>query len=83
MQNAANSAVRAESASRSQPVALSDRMMGVALMSLLPALFWTLLAAGVAPMLSIEIADGTLLRMGAGVAVFLAIITAAVTQRAN
>lgn len=57
--------------------------MGVALMSLLPALFWTLLAAGVAPMLSIEIADGTLLRMGAGVAVFLAIITAAVTQRAN
>ncbi len=82
MQNAADTAMRTETDAGTH-VARSDRMLGVALMSVVPALFWTLAAALLAPLLSIEIANGTLLQMGAAVALFLAIITAAVTQRAN
>lgn len=82
MQNAANTAMRAE-ADAGTRMARSDRMLGVALMSVLPAVFWTVAVALLAPLLSIEIANGTLMQMAAGVALFLAIMTAAVTQRAN
>lgn len=82
MHNAADTAIRAETVHR--PAAcVSARLLGIALMSLLPAIFWTAVVAIAAPVFSFEISAGSLLRMAAGIALFLAVVTAAVTQRST
>lgn len=62
---------------------VSDRVLGVALMAVIPALFWSLLAIAVAPLLGIDLAAGTVMQIAAGVAVFLGIVATAVTSRAS
>lgn len=82
MPRAANPADRSVDGSRSLPL-VSDRVLGVALMAVVPALFWSLLAIMVAPLLGIDIAAATVAQIAAGVAVFLGIVATAVTSRAN
>lgn len=82
MPRIASPAERSVDGSRNLPI-VSDRMLGVALMAVVPALFWSLLAIAVAPLFGIDLAAGTVFQIAAGVAVFLGIVATAVTARAS
>lgn len=55
-------------------VAVSDRMMGLALVSLLPAAFWTATLAMVGPIFGASPSAVTLLLTGGAIAAFLAVV---------
>lgn len=58
-----------------------DRAVGVLLMSVVPAAFWTGMGAVMTPLLGFELEAATLLQTGAGIALFLAVVAGAVTSR--
>lgn len=60
---------------------VSDRVLGIALISLVPSLFWTAVAAFVLPYTGIAIAASDLALIGVGIALFLAVIATALTER--
>lgn len=60
---------------------VSDRILGIALISLVPSLFWTVVAAFVLPYAGFSIAAGNLALIGIGIALFLAVIATALTER--
>ena len=61
----------------------SDRVMGLVVMALLPALFWTALVAMLAPLAGYAPSPATLVMIAGGIATFLASICCAVTSRSN
>ncbi|MBL8564147.1 MAG: hypothetical protein JNM89_00350 [Hyphomicrobiaceae bacterium] len=83
MQSAANptASTSVPAVARRQPSHTADRALGIVLMSVVPAIFWTTLAAGVSPLFGYEIESTTLLQIGAGIALFLAVVAAALMQR--
>ncbi len=81
MQNAADAVQRSEARVR-QPL-LSDRLTGVLLMSIVPATFWTIVAGVAAPALGFNLGLDTALKVGCGLALFLAIVATAVTHRSE
>mgnify|MGYP000394335045 CR=1 FL=1 len=83
MQSAANptASTSVPAVARREPSDFADRAFGIVLMSVVPAIFWTVLAAGVLPMFGYEIAPATLLQIGTGITLFLAVVAAALMQR--
>ena len=62
-------------------VQISDRALGVALASLLPALFWTAMYALVGSAVGKAPDTATLLTVGLSIATFLAIVVSSLTAR--
>lgn len=58
---------------------LAERLVGLAVMSLLPALFWTVVIAAVATSIGTPMTTRAMVETGLGIAGFLAIVTAAIT----
>ena len=56
------------------PSALNGKLVGLAIVSILPALFWTGVLALVGPMIGIVLGAKTLLVIGFSIAVFLSLI---------
>ena len=60
-----------------------DRIMGLILMAVVPALFWTAIVAAAAPLIGFTVSFTTLGLIAGGIATFLASVCCAVTGRAN
>ncbi|MCB1505837.1 MAG: hypothetical protein KDJ47_12745 [Hyphomicrobiaceae bacterium] len=60
-----------------------DRLLGLVVMAVLPAIFWTAVLAWTAPLFGYDPSTGDLAKFAGSVGVFLACVCCAVTSRSN
>jgi hypothetical protein len=78
---AASDALPAQDAFSLSPISMGDRLLGLMVMAVLPALFWTALVAVAAPVLGYATSGLMLMKIGGGIGFFLACVCCAVTAR--
>lgn len=69
--------------SRAELPTLSDRLLGLVIMALVPAVFWAAMTGLTAAAIGSPMTSTALVNLGAGIAGFLVLVCAAITARAS